>query len=144
MGAVAPNFKGNESSVPDIPETQQDASDAASKWLHRYLKRQMTVSKRTGGWFRLEKRERSMFSLALRLKASFKGFQLLKAMVAVLRKLMEASDRAHGRLVRGLRLAWAFSAFAAEWGNARAKVWRNDLEYANYLGSHMCSEETRR
>ena len=137
MGAVAPNFKGNESSVPDIPETQQDASDAASKWLHRYLKRQMSVSKRTGGWFRLEKRERSMFSLALRLKASFRGHDLLKAMVGVLKKLMEASDAVYSRLMRGVRLAWAFSTFAVQCGSPHAKAWRNDLEYARYLGSHM-------
>lgn len=122
----------------DNPGTQIDALNPASKWFHSYLKRQMTVSKRRGGWFRLEKRERSMFSLALRLNASFKGFQLLKAMVGVLKKLMEVSDMVYSRLMRGVQIAWAFSTFAVECGNFHAKEWRNDLEYAKYLGSHTC------
>ena len=79
-----------------------------------------------------------MFSLALRLKATFQGYQLLRAMVGVLRKLKEASDVAYSRLLRGMQVAWAFSVKCAEWGNLRAKEWRNDLEYARYLGSHMC------
>ena len=138
MDGVAPNSLGNGTSAKEIHGIQQGATDVASNWLHSYLKRQMTVSKRRGGWFRLEKRERSMFSLALRLKASFKGYQLLKAMVGVLKKLMEVSDMVYGRLMRGVQLAWAFSTFAVEFGNPRAKEWRNDLEYARYLGSHMC------
>jgi hypothetical protein len=98
----------------------------------------MALAKRRGSWFRLEKRERSMFSLALRLKPTFKGYQLLRAMVGVLKKLMEVSDNAYCRLFRGLRLAWNFSTMCVEWGNIHAKEWRNDLEYARYLGSHMC------
>ena len=98
----------------------------------------MNLSKRRGGWFRLEKRERSMFSLALRLNTSFKGYQLLKAMVGVLKRLMEASDMAFSRLMRGVQMAWAFATKCAQWGNVHAKEWRNDLEYARYLGSHMC------
>lgn len=97
----------------------------------------MLLSKRRGSWFRLEKRERSMFSLALRLNPTFKGYQLLKAMVAVLKKLMEASSQAYARVLRGLQIAWAFSAKCVEWGNPEAKAWRNDLEYAKYLGSTM-------
>jgi hypothetical protein len=101
----------------------------------------MNLAKRRGGLFRLEKRERSMFSLALRLNASFKGYQLLRAMVGVLKKLMEVSDLVYSRLFRGLRLAWTFSAMCVEWGNEHAKEWRNDLEYAKYLGSHMCERK---
>ncbi len=97
----------------------------------------MTVSKRRGAWFRLEKRERSMFSLALRLNASFRGYELLKAMVGVLKKLMEAPGMAYHRLTRGVQMAWAFSEHCARWGNLHAKEWRNDLEYAKYLASHM-------
>jgi hypothetical protein len=123
-----------------IPEKQSDAINHASESLHSYLKRQMILSKRRGGWFRLEKRERSMFSLALRLKASFKGFQLLKAMVGILKKLKMASDRAYAQLLRGTELAWAFSMRCAAWGNVSAIAWRNDLDYARYLGSHMSSK----
>ncbi|MDE1858779.1 MAG: hypothetical protein KGI26_06920 [Thaumarchaeota archaeon] len=98
----------------------------------------MTLSKRRGSWFRLEKRERSMFSLALRLNATFQGYQLLKAMVGVLKKLMAMSDKLYSRLLQGMQLAWAFSSKCSEWGNVHAKEWRNDIEYARYLGSHMC------
>ena len=138
MDGPAPRFKGAEASASTPPVHQEDATNPASNWLHSYLKRQMLLSKRRGGWFRLEKRERSMFSLALRLNATFRGHDLLKAMVGVLKKLRAASDRAYGRLLRGLQVAWAFSTSAVEWGNPHAKSWRNDLEYARYLGSHMC------
>jgi hypothetical protein len=140
MDGLSPNSMGTGAPAQTIQRLQDDAPNPASKWLHSYLKKQMLLSKRRGGWFRLEKRERSMFSLALRLNASFKGFQLLRAMVGVLKKLRAASDRVYARLLRGLQVAWAFSTFAVEWGNPRAKEWRNDLEYAKYLGSHMCSE----
>ncbi len=134
---------GTGASAQSNPAFQHGATNPASTWLHSYLKKQMTLSKRRGGWFRLEKRERSMFSLALRLNATFKGHELLRAMVGVLKKLMAASDRVYGRLLRGYQLAWAFSTSAAEWGNLHAKEWRNDLEYARYLGSHMSSEGPR-
>jgi hypothetical protein len=140
MDGPASNLFGTGASVLMNHRSQEDAPVPASKWLHSYLKKQMLLSKRRGGWFRLEKRERSMFSLALRLNASFKGYQLLKAMVSILKKLRAASDRVYGRLLKGLQVAWAFSTFAVEWGNPRAKEWRNDLEYSKYLGSHMCSE----
>ncbi|MDG6982746.1 MAG: hypothetical protein JRM74_04755 [Nitrososphaerota archaeon] len=138
MDASATHLVGDRASVFGTIGNNIDATKPASNWLHSYLKKQMTLSKRRGGWFRLEKRERSMFSLALRLNASFKGYQLLKAMVGVLKKLMEASDAVYARLMRGVEMAWAFSSRCAEWGNVHAKEWRNDLEYARYLGSHMC------
>ena len=137
MDGFAPNPAWTGASAQEL-RSQEDASDAASNWLRSYLKRQMTVAKRRGCWFRLEKRERSMFSLALRLKASFRGYNLLKAMVGVLKKLMDVSDMVYSRLMRGVKVAWAFSTFAVECGNRRAKEWRNDLGYVMYLGSHMC------
>ena len=79
-----------------------------------------------------------MFSLALRLNATFKGSRLLNAMFDVLRKLAEASDAVCTPLTRGVQMAWAFASNCARWGNLRAKEWKDDLEYAKYLGSHMC------
>ena len=133
----APRYLGKSRPASQATTNNTDALNPASNWFHSYLKKQMTLSKRRGGWFRLEKRERSMFSLALRLNTSFKGYQLLKAMVGVLKKLMEVSDVAYSRLMRGVQMAWAFAEKCAEWGNVHAKEWRNDLEYARYLGSHM-------
>ena len=137
MGKPAPYHEGRRASTSDTTGLQHDAPQTASIWLHSYLKKQMTVSKRRGAWFRLEKRERSMFSLALRLNASFRGYSLLKAMVGVLKKLMDAPGMACSQLTRGVRMAWAFSEKCAQWGNLRAKEWRNDLEYAKYLSSHI-------
>ena len=139
MGTPTPRLMGSGPSATDtVQRLQNDASQSASNWLHSYLKKQMTVSKRKGGWFRLEKRERSMFSLALRLNASFKGSRLLKAMFDVLRKLTEASGAVCARLALGVQMAWTFASNCARWGNLRAEEWRGDLEYAKYLGSHMC------
>jgi hypothetical protein len=97
----------------------------------------MTLSKRRGGWFRLEKRERSLYSLALRIHARFESVQLVRAMVGILKKLLETSDLAYNRLLRGMSLAWAFSSAGERWGNQQAKAWRNDINYARYLGVHM-------
>ena len=138
MGKPAPCHGGGGTSASRTTELQHGAQQTASNWLHSYLKKQMTASKRRGAWFRLEKRERSMFSLALRLNASFRGYDLLKAMVGVLKKLMEAPGMACCQLTRGVRMAWALSEKCAQWGNLRAKEWRNDAGYAKYLSSHMC------
>lgn len=143
MSLSRSNMAATSASNSFKPSLHKDAPNPASNWLTKYFKKQMTLAKRNGGWFRLEKRERSMFSLALRLNASFRGYQLLKAMVAVLKKLREASYQLYQRLLCGLQLAWAFSAECVAWGNFHAKEWRNDLEYARYLGSHMCGGNPR-
>ena len=137
MGTPAPQYMGEGPSASDTTGLQPDATQTASNWLHSHLTTQMTVSKRRGAWLRLGKRERSLFSPALRLNASFRGYELLKAVVGVLKKLMEAPGMAYHRLTRGVPMAWAFSEKCAGWGDLHAKGWRNDLGYARYLTSHM-------
>jgi hypothetical protein len=118
---------------------QHDAPQSASDKIRSYLRKQMTLSKRRGGWFRLKKRERSLYSLALRIHVKFESVQLVRAMVGILKKLLESSDLAYNRLLRGMSLAWTFSSAGERWGNRGAKAWRNDTDYARYLGAHMCS-----
>jgi hypothetical protein len=99
----------------------------------------MRRSKRHGYWFGLSQIERSICTLALRLDVKFKSWTLLKALVSILKKLKEMGDELYVQMTRGLSLAWRFSTAAAEWGNAEAKAWRNDTDYARYLGIHMSS-----
>ncbi len=84
--------------------------------------------------------ERQYLGLALRLNVKWKSPELLRALVRVLRQLKGLGDRAYLAIMKGTRLAWRFSEAAVSWGNPAAKEWRNDLEYAKYLGSHMTSE----
>lgn len=95
----------------------------------------MIRAKRQGCWFGLSKMERSLYSLALRVKVKFVSISLLRALVSVLRKLREMSDEVYTRLAEGVKLAWGFSAAAVGWGNKEAKAWRSDLKYAKYLGT---------
>ena len=95
----------------------------------------MRKARRSGHWFRLSRTERGFFSLATRLQIEYRSYALMRAMVAVLKKLKELGDRAYSRLMHGMKLAWAFSEAAVRWGNSQARPWRNDRNYAQFLGS---------
>ena len=97
----------------------------------------MAKAKRQGGWFRLTRLERGIFSLALRVNAKFESASLTKAMVSVLKKLREVSHPLYERFLRGAVLAEAFSDAASGWGNQLAKDWKHDKAYAIYLGLFM-------
>jgi len=94
----------------------------------------MLRSKRRGTWFRLSRPERSIWSLALRLRVKFKSPDLMRALVSIAKKLEGFGRTAHSRLKRGMTLAWAFSTAAVNWGYEEAKSWRNDLGYMEFLG----------
>ena len=94
---------------------------------------QMLRAKRAGTWFRLRRRERGMFELAMRLDVKLQSHDLLRALVAVLRNLRQTCDRAGISFVRAMRMAWAFSEAAVTWGNAKAREWRNDQNYVRFL-----------
>ena len=93
----------------------------------------MNRARRAGIWFRLPRRERGMYELAMRLKVKLQSFDLLRALVGVLKDLRERCDRVGAALVRAMGLAWAFSEAAVAWGNAKAREWRNDQAYIRYL-----------
>jgi len=94
----------------------------------------MLLAKRTGHWFRLKRQERGLYSLALSLDVSLKSFDLLRALVSILKKLKEMGDKLYRQIARGTVLAWRFSQAAVEWGNADAQGWRNDRRYILFLG----------
>ena len=112
-----------------------------SQTVKSHLKRVMTVSKRRGAWFGLEKREKSIMYLSLKLNVKFESLDLLRALTSILKKLEQHGETLHAWLQRGSKLAWAFSEFAVGCGNEAAKTWRNDLGYALYLGRAMSSSK---
>ncbi len=108
-----------------------------------FLKKTVLASKRRGAWFSLNRREQSILSLAIRLEVKFSSLDLLRAIASALRSLAEAGNTTIGRIRRGTELAWAFSEFAVNAGNADARSWRNDTAYAEYLGGHMSGHSGR-
>ena len=93
----------------------------------------MIRAKRAGTWFRLGKMQRNLYSLAMRLEVKLQSPELLKALVSVLKCLRETCDRAGAAFARAMRLAWAISEAAVEWGNAEAREWRNDQNFVRFL-----------
>ncbi len=94
----------------------------------------MLRSKRQGTWFRLSRPERSIWSLALRLRVKFRSPDLMRVLISIAKKLEGFGRTVHSRISRGMVLAWAYSAAAVRWGNAEARSWRNDLRYMEFLG----------
>ena len=82
----------------------------------------------------MKKRERSLYSLALRLNVKFESVALVRAIVSILKKLKEYGDRLYMELAEGARLAWIFSSTAVAWGNQQARSWRSDRRYIMFLG----------
>jgi hypothetical protein len=122
--------------------TFRPSSDSAfTQTVRNHLKKVMVVSKRQGGWFALERREKSILYLSLKLNVRFASLDLLRALASILKKLEQHGETLHAWLQRGSKLAWAFSEFAVSCGNKGAKTWRNDLNYALYLGRVMSSNK---
>jgi len=119
--------------------TRFEKRSETSSRFRNYLKKQVAGWRRKGSWFRLGRQERGFLSLALRLDIKFESVQLLRAIVGILKKMMAMTDRLYVQLMRGMKVAWAFSEAAVSWGNPDAWEWRHDLSYARYVGSHLCS-----
>jgi len=94
----------------------------------------MIRAKRAGTWFRLLRRERKMFELAMRLNVKLQSHDLLRALVSVLKDLRQNCDAVGAAFARAVSLAWVISEAAVTWGNAKAREWRNDLGYIRFLG----------
>jgi hypothetical protein len=121
--------------LPSIVESLSHlAPKHASEKIRMLIKRQMTVSKRQGTWFRLNVQERSIINLALSLHVSFKSLELLRAIVSVMKRLQQVSNKSFSQLLRGSKLARSFSEAAVSWGNTAAKSWRSEMTYIAFLG----------
>jgi len=129
-------FAGLRAQIPlnDLPPNRSAKSSFDSPTeVKRFFVNQMIRAKRGGGWFRIPKRERSMYSLAMRLEVKFQSRDLLRALVSVLKHLKEACDAGYIALTKGIRIAWAFSNAAVSWGNEDARKWRGDRNYIRFL-----------
>jgi hypothetical protein len=82
----------------------------------------------------LDRKEKGILSLSIRLEVKFTSMDLLRAITSVLKKLEACGDTLYSRFQRGIRLAWAFSEFAAARGHPFALEWRHDGAYVEYLG----------
>jgi hypothetical protein len=84
----------------------------------------------------LSTQERSVLSLALRLKVKFQSLDLIRAVLSVFKKLQQVGKSLYAELIRGTKLAWMFSEAAVSWGYASAKNWRNDRQFILFLGRY--------
>ena len=102
--------------------------------IRNHIKRTMQSAKRGGAWFSLDRKEKSILYLSVRLQLKFESLDLLRSLASILKKLEERGESLYACLQRGMRIAWRFSEFAVSCGNIAAKGWRNDRAYAVYLG----------
>ena len=91
-------------------------------------------ARRNGSWYRLGRLDRTLYGLVLRLRVKFRSPLLLRFLVGVLKRLRETGDVTYRANQHGLRIAWAFSGAAVAWGNEAAREWRNDRDFALFLG----------
>lgn len=114
---------------------QEPSEEKAS--LKGMIKKQIIRFRRQGAWFRLTKAERSILSLAVNLRVKIQSFELIKAIVGILKKLNSLSESVHSLYLRGVKIAWAFSLFASDNGHKAAYKWRTDKNYIIYLALCM-------
>jgi hypothetical protein len=93
----------------------------------------MLKARRAGDWFRLPRRERGMYELAMKLKVKLLSHDLLKALVSVLKSLREISDKGFALFMRATKIAWGFSDLAFKAGNEDARNWRSNLDFIGFL-----------
>jgi hypothetical protein len=104
--------------------------------IRSVLRKCIISSRRNGLWFKLTREQRSLLSLSFTLKIKFESFALLRALVSVIKRLAELGQGVYNAIVKGMRLAWAFSSAATSWGNNSSTSWRSDRNYILYLGLH--------
>jgi len=115
--------------------SESTAPNTFAQKIKQHIKRAMLTAKRGGAWFSLDRKEKSILYLSVRLQLKFESLDLLRSLASILKKLEERGESLYACLQRGSRLAWIFSEFAVSCGNAAAKGWRNDRAYAIFLGA---------
>jgi len=99
-----------------------------------HIVQSMVKAKRGGAWFSLDRSEKSILYLSVRLQLKFESLDLLRSLASILKKLEERGQSLYACIQRGTLLAWRFSEFAVTCGNEAARAWRNDRAYAIFLG----------
>ena len=108
----------------------------------RELNREFLVALRTRAlrrrvWFRvLDRVERGLVDLTIRLVDRVKSGRLAQVLVRILEKLARAmEDRMVRVLEKGTALAFRLSDLAVSWGDPTAYSWRFDGNFQRHLGS---------
>jgi hypothetical protein len=112
---------------------------AFSQRIKSHIKQVMIKAKRRGSWFSLDRKEKSILYLSVRLQLRFESLDLLRSLASILKKLVERGETLYAWIQRGTKLAWTFSEFAVSCGNGAAKAWRNDRSYALFLGMTLAT-----
>ena len=115
------------------------AQSIFSQQIKSRLKHAIANAKRRGAWFSLDRKEKSILYLSVRLHLKFESLDLLRSLASILKRLEEKGETMYAWFRRGVRLAWAFSDFAVSAGNSDARAWRNDQAYALFLGKMVSS-----
>jgi len=121
----------------NVDQNRTGSDSHKSSSVRTILASQMAKAKRNGGWFRLSRLERGLYSLALRINVRFESTALVRALVSVLQKLRELCSPIYEQLVKGTERAWIFAEAAIKWGNSEARSWKNDRAYALFLGRFL-------
>jgi len=122
------------SSAPSMRSREYVSQSVFSQQVKSRIKLAMAKAKRRGAWFSLDRKEKSILYLSVRLQLKFESLDLLRCLASILKKLEETGETMYARFQRGVKLAWAFSEFAVSCGNKGAKAWRNDRAYVLFLG----------
>jgi len=117
-----------------MPET---AKNGAANFLEKaQLLKIKRKALRAGVWFKaLHRIDRVLVDLTISVTQGVRSVSLAKSLLSIVRKL---EDVLEGKVVRAVRevgfpLARSLSAVAQAWGNADARAWALDGNFARYL-----------
>lgn len=91
---------------------------------------------RRGVWFKvLNRLERGLVDLSLKVVKKIRSICLAKALTSIVKKLLEALESRVRRQMRqiGISLAEKLSQIAQKWGNKTAREWVNNIGFVQYL-----------
>jgi len=98
---------------------------------------------RAGVWFRaLHRIDRVLVDLTIRVAGNVRSFVLAESLLAVVKKLEGFMESRLLRAVRerGFPLAGKLGLIAQGWGNASARSWKSDEDFARYLATMFMNE----
>jgi hypothetical protein len=125
----------------EMPTTLHDAN---SGFLEKaQLKKLKLKAMRSGVWFKaLPRIDRVLVDLTIKVAGTVRSFTLANKILTVIRKLESAMESRFRRTVRevGFPIARRLGLIAQNWGNATAKDWESDGDFAKYLAAMSFNE----
>jgi hypothetical protein len=125
----------------EMPTTLHDAN---SGFLEKaQLKKLKLKAMRSGVWFKaLPRIDRVLVDLTIKVAGTVRSFTLANKILTVIRKLESAMESRFRRTLRevGFPIARRLGLIAQNWGNATAKDWESDGDFAKYLAAMSFNE----